>query len=96
MNKAGKKREGGKSTHLKVGILARPQSAHPQIRQYNLTAGMCQQGAMIGCHGKGETTLIGPRVQLAGEQTLCLLRILAVAEIQQFVACNRKAKRVGN
>lgn len=79
----------GKETthaHLEVGIFARTQSSHPQIRQYNLTAGMCQQGAMIGCHGQRETALIRPRVQLAGEQTLCLLRILSVTEIQQFVA----------
>lgn len=81
-------------THLKIGILARTQSAHPEIRQYDLAAGMGEQGAMIGGDGQREAALIGPRVQLAGEQALRLLRVLAIAKVQQLVAC-RSDKRKG-
>lgn len=73
-------------THLEIGILSRTQSAHPEVRQNHLAAGMGEQGAMIGSDSEREAALIGPRVQFACEQPLRLLRILAIAKVQQFVA----------
>lgn len=73
-------------THLEVGVLASAETTHPKVRQDNLTARMGEEGPVVGSDGQGETALVRPRVQLAGEQALSLLRILSVAEVQQFVA----------
>lgn len=54
---------------------------------------MGEQSAMIGSDSERETALIGPRVQFAGEQSLRLLRILAIAKVQQFVAYQHKENK---
>jgi hypothetical protein len=80
--------------HLQVRILPRPQRPHPQIGQNDLTTRMGQQRPMIGRHRQRQATLARPRMQLARQQPLGLLRVLSVAKVQQFQTALLKLLRI--
>ena len=81
--------EDGGGTDLHVGVLPGAQSAHPEVGEDDLAAGVREEGAVVGGHGEAEARLPAPVLQLARQHLLRLVVVRAVAEVQQLQRCGR-------
>lgn len=79
-------------TDLEVGSFTGAQTAHPEIGQDDLAAGVGEERPVIRCDGEGKARLAGPVFQLRRKQLLCLVVVLPVAEVQQLYGCWCKEK----